>query len=262
LEKLKQDFSSSINIGSRGSSACQTCSCNSTDNCDPNNTCPTCSGCKDVNAGANLLGPGGWIYNPGAACRDTGDTGVPTHSNGYLSSSIALFDKTLYFQAGASNYLGPLVEFGPYTGRLPPGFTAQCYTGPACPCPNYEAQCAGCNLQCSVNAVYSVLAEYDIDDLKKYNLVGDNITYEYEQTLKLFRVYEELKSTWLPTGATYDPPAFQGGWDLADGNQCPNNPTPTGADIDKFYGFLKYENGNTAMYGVASDLTCVALTDY
>ena len=260
LEKLKQDFSSSINIGSRGSSACQTCSCNASDNCDPNNTCPTCSGCKDVNAGANLLGPGGWIYNPGAACSNTNDNGVPTHSNGYLSSSIALFDKTLYLVAGASNYLGPLVKFGPYTGRLPPGFTAQCYTGPACPCPNYDAQCAGCNLQCNVNAVYSVLEEYDIDDLTKYNLVGDKITYEYEQTLKLFRVYEELKSTWMPTGATYDPPAFQGGWDLS-GNQCPNNPTPTGADIDKFYGFLKYENGNTAMYGVASDLTCIALTD-
>jgi hypothetical protein len=199
------------------------------------------------------LGPGGWLYNPGAVCSD-GSNGVPVHSNGTLSSSIALFDKTLYLEAGASTYLGPLVKFGPYTGRLPPGFTALCYTGPACPCPNYEANCAGCNLQCNANAVYDVLEEYDIDDLTKYNLVGDQIEYTEEQTLKLFRVYEELKSTWIPTGATYDPPAFQGGWDLSSG--C-----PAGSGLDSFYGFLKYEDGNTAMYGVASELTCLSISN-
>jgi hypothetical protein len=259
LKNLKVDFSTSVNIGSAGSGACQSCSCNANDVCDPNNTCQFCSGCKDVSAGQNLLGPGGWIYNPGAACSD-GGPGIPVHNGGYLSSSIALFDKTLYFEAGASTYLGPLVKFGPYTGRLPPGFTATCYTGPACPCPNYEAQCDGCKLKCNVNAVYSVLEEYDIDDLTKYNLVGDKITYTQEQSAKLFRVYEELKSVWVPTGATYDPIAFQGGWDLS-GNQCPNIPTANSIDVDKFYGFLKYEDGNTAMYGVASDLTCIALTD-
>ena len=253
LNALKQSFSSSVNLGSR-STACGDCYCNANDVCAPNNTCQFCSGCKDVNAGANLLGPGGWLYNPGAVCRYGTVNGVPVHSNGTLSSSIALFDKTLYLEAGASTYLGPLVKFGPYTGRLPPGFTALCYTGPACPCPNYEANCVGCNLQCNANAVYDVLEEYDIDDLTKYNLVGDKIEYTEEQTLKLFRVYEELKSTWMPTGATYDPPAFQGGWDLSSG--C-----PAGSGLDSFYGFLKYEDGNTAMYGVASELTCLSISN-
>jgi len=253
LRQLKLSFYTSINLGQ--GSPCDQCFCNANDPCSPNNQCPdTCSGCKDVNAGKNLLGPGGWIYNPGALCNNSsiGDI-IPVYRGGVLSSSIALFDQTLYLEAGASTYLGPLVKFGPYTGRLPPGFTATCYTGPACPCPNYEANCAGCNLQCNANAVYDVLEEYDIDDLTKYNLVGDKITYTNEQTGKLFRVYEELKSTWMLTGATYDPPAFQGGWDLSSG--CSD------FAIDKFYGFLKYENGNTAMYGVASDLTCLSITD-
>jgi hypothetical protein len=253
LQQLKQSFSSSINLGSR-STACQDCYCSADEVCSPTNTCQFCSGCKDKKAGANLLGPGGWIYNPGAACRAGNiGNGVPVHSGGSLSSSIALFDKTLYLEAGASTYLGPLVKFGPYTGRLPPGFTALCYTGPACPCPNYDAQCAGCNLQCNANAVYDVLEEYDIDDLTKYNLVGDKITYTEQQTLKLFRVYEELKSTWIPTGMTLDPVAFQGGWDLSSG--CGND------NIDRFYAFLKYQDGNTSMIAVASDLTCVALTN-
>ncbi len=263
LEKLKQDYSSSVNVGSN--SPCQDCQCNAAEICSATNTCPNCSGCKDKNAGPNLLGPGGWLYNPGAVCRPGTGDGIPVHSNGTLSSSISLFDKTLYLEAGASNYLGPLVKFGPYTGRLPPGFTAQCYTGPACPCPNYDANCAGCNLYCNANAVYDVLEEYDIDDLTKYNLVDDKIEYTEEQTVKLFRVYEELKSTWIPTGATYDPPAFQGGWDLCE-NGCQQNPTTdnTGtihADLNRFCGFLKYQDGRTAMYGIASDLTCVAITD-
>ena len=269
LKPLKTSFSSSVNLGV--GSGCQDCYCNANDVCSSSNhgCINTCSGCKDRNAGANLLGPGGWLYNPGAVCRSANDN-FPVYSGGYLSSSIALFDKTLYLEAGASTYLGPLVKFGPYTGSLPPGFTATCYTGPACPCPNYEAQCAGCNLRCNANAVYDVLEEYDIDDLTKYNLVKDDITYTQEQSAKLFRVYEELKSVWYvngaPAGMTSDPIAFQGGWDLCT-NGCADNPTTdpiTGgqhADLDRFCGVIKYSGGITYMLGIASDLTCTALTD-
>jgi hypothetical protein len=198
------------------------------------------------------------LYNPSDTCTTDYGQIKTIGDDGLLNDSIYHQDEILYLPAGRNGGLGPLVEFGPYTGRLPPGFTAACYTGPNCPCPNYEANCDGCNLTCSSDAVYDVVKEYTLDDLDLYIPADSTPLYNLASYNKLYRVYEEIPSRYyLPGfgGATGDALCFSGGvTDIPGGDNCPPDTSNGGTDFFRAY---IYEG---QPYLVAGDFNCAAFT--
>jgi hypothetical protein len=212
--------------------------CTAEDVCSGRCRCNGGDGCRIKNPGKKLLGPGGWLYNPASTC--VGDYGSinTVGSDGYLNDSIFHQDDTLYLAAGTAGSLGPLVEFGPYTGRLPPGFSAACYTGPNCPCPNYEANCNGCNFLCANESVYDVVREYTLDDLDLYIPADSKATYDESTFKKLYRVYEEIPSRYnLPglNGVTGAALCFIGGVTEVPNGPCQPNTENSGRDFFRAY---------------------------
>jgi len=256
LRKIKINIA--LSTGLRDCNCAFTCTAEEA--CRGTCACNTGGGdvCRIPNPGAVLLGPGGWLYNPSATCTTDGGQIKTVGSDGLLEDSIYHQDEVLYLKAGsADGGLGPLVEFGPYTGRLPPGFSAACYTGPNCPCPNYDAHCNGCDLQCTMESVYDIVREYTLDDLDLYVPADAKPTYDEDSKNKLYRVYEEIPSRYnLPgfNGATGDPLCFIGGVTDVPNGGCDPDTSSAGTDFFRAYVYQGQP------YLVAGDFNCGLFT--
>jgi hypothetical protein len=105
-----------------------------------------------------------------------------------------------------------------------------------------------------VEAVYDVVREYTLDDLDIYNPPINRIEYSEENCKKLFRVYEELPSTYflpgLTLGLTGAPLCFIGGVSGVPNNGCGDAESTNNTEYFRAY----VRDGQP--YLIAADFNC------